>query len=226
MARRIRAVVFDAVGTLMRSEPSIGQVYAAAGRDFGSRYDETTVMPRFLDSFRRHFGAHRGLATSDEIERNRWRDIVGEVFDDVADARDGLFERLWEHFARGASWRVFPDVAPTWDALAKTGVTIAIGSNYDSRLRRVCRELTPLHDCSHVFHSSQVGWAKPSVEFFRAVERELGLSPDELLFVGDDRVNDCEGPLEAGWLARWLVRDGRHDGPHVIRSLQELATVV
>jgi putative hydrolase of the HAD superfamily len=224
----IRAVLFDAVGTLFHSQPSITRVYADAGARAGIVLSESEIGDRFLAAFRRHFGRPAAgspaelTRTSEDIERERWRRIVAEVFVELPEASGALFETLWEHFARGSSWRLFDDVAPTWEALAKRGLRIGIASNYDRRLLSVVSELRPLADCRHVYHSAGVGHAKPGVAFFRAIELDLGLSPDELLFVGDDRVNDYEGAAHAGWHSVWLGRQRPPEGPHHIQSLLEL----
>jgi putative hydrolase of the HAD superfamily len=226
----IRAVLFDAVGTLFHSDPPITRVYADAGARAGVVLTEVAIGERFLASFRRHFGRPAAgspaeqTQTSEVIERERWRRIVAEVFAELPEttAAGALFEELWEHFARGSSWRLFDDVAPTWRALADRGVRIGIASNYDRRLLSVVSDLKPLDECRHVYHSAGVGHAKPGVAFFRTIESDLGLDPSELLFVGDDRVNDYEGATHAGWHALWLGRQRPTEGPHHIQSLSEL----
>lgn len=224
----IRAVLFDAVGTLFHSQPSITRVYADAGARAGLVLSEAEIGERFLAAFRRHFGRPAAGApaeqttTSEEIEYARWRRIVADVFVELPDAAGRLFESLWEHFARGSSWRLFDDVAPTWMALAARGLRIGIASNYDRRLLSVVSELPPLAACRHVYHSAGVGHAKPGVAFFRVIESDLGLGPDELLFVGDDRVNDYEGAAHAGWRSLWLGRHRPSEGPHHIQSLLDL----
>src|SRR5437660_2707613 len=49
----VRAVFFDAVGTLLHPEPPAGAVYAVLGRRFGSRLDPGAVAGRFRTAFRR-----------------------------------------------------------------------------------------------------------------------------------------------------------------------------
>ncbi len=44
---------------------------------------------------------------------------------------------------------------------------------------------------------------KPELEFFRALERRLGLHSDELLMVGDDALVDVGGAANAGWRSVW-----------------------
>ncbi len=226
--RGIRAVLFDAVGTLFHSDPPITRVYAETGRRWGAMLDEAEVAARFTPAFLRHFGrAGRGspaalTVSSEWLERDRWRRVVADVFVEIPDAGEGLFQSLWDHFARGANWRLFPDVVPTWRALRSRGLPLGIASNYDGRLLSVLRELPPLDECRHVFHSARLGHSKPGRGFFQAIEAEMGLRPDELLFVGDDRTNDYHGALDAGWRALWIVRTGGAEEGGQIRSLAEV----
>ena len=46
---------------------------------------------------------------------------------------------------------------------------------------------------------SAAGIRKPSAEIFRIAERELGLGPEELAYVGDTLSRDVKGVRNAGW---------------------------
>ena len=50
-----------------------------------------------------------------------------------------------------------------------------------------------------MFASSELGWRKPAIEFFRAVEQRLNARPDELAMVGDDDRLDIAAAVRAGW---------------------------
>jgi putative hydrolase of the HAD superfamily len=73
-----------------------------------------------------------------------------------------------------------------------------------------------------VFCSSAVGFSKPSREFFLFVQRKLGVEPNRILLVGDDRKADYEGALAAGWRAALLDRRGSEFGGSCIRTLAAL----
>ena len=49
----VRAVFFDAVGTLIHPQPSAAAVYAAVGRRFGTRRTEEEIAARFPTAFAR-----------------------------------------------------------------------------------------------------------------------------------------------------------------------------
>jgi putative hydrolase of the HAD superfamily len=204
----IRAVLFDAVGTLLKPTPSAAAVYAVAGRRHGSTVDEVEVAERFKRAFAQQELLDRdvpGGRTSEARERNRWRSIVAEVFPDVFDGA-ALFEELWRHFQRPDSWTLFDDVPRAWQSLAAVGLTLGVASNFDARLLGICAASETLAGCQHVFISSLLGCRKPNRQFFSAIEGELKLPPDQLLLVGDDLRNDYEGARAAGWHAALLDR--------------------
>ncbi len=221
----LRAVVFDAVGTLLRPEPAVGVAYAQAARRFGSTRDTAEVQARFRAAWQAEEARDRdtgglhanepgglrsgdtgGLRTDEARERLRWQRIVAEVFPEVS-AQGELFAALWDHFADPGSWRLFDDVAETWRELEEQGLLLAVASNFDERLPGICQSLEPLACCRHVFASSAVGYRKPAVEFYARVAAVLDLPAESILMVGDDQENDVVAARQAGWTALLIARD-------------------
>lgn len=58
----VRAILFDAVGTLMRPEPAVAQVYREIGARFGSRLSVEEIAARFEDAFAEADGLPVGWA--------------------------------------------------------------------------------------------------------------------------------------------------------------------
>ena len=139
----IRGIVFDAVGTLIKPVPSVAEAYTAAASRQGVVIDPAEVRERFQHHFQN--GASMpgmGVFSTDEgTERRRWRAIVGGVLAEVPDP-DRAFEELWEHFSQPGSWRCYPDVEPALGGLADAGISVCVGSNFDSRLRGVVQGLS------------------------------------------------------------------------------------
>jgi putative hydrolase of the HAD superfamily len=50
------------------------------------------------------------------------------------------------------------------------------------------------------FFSCRIGFVKPRAEYFLHIEAELGLAPEELLFL-DDRIENVQGARACGWRA-------------------------
>jgi len=216
----IRWILFDAVGTLIYADPPVADVYHAAAARFGSWLSVAEIGERF----RRALAAEQACGTpvSEENERQRWRRIVGAVVDDVPADGDAVFEQLWQHFARSQCWRLFDDVRTALANLHGRGYRLGIASNFDDRLKRVVHGHPPLARLEAVFVSSDIGFAKPDVRFFRAVEQRIGAPPAHIALVGDDEASDVQGATAAGWRAIRLDRSGISASPGTIRTLAEL----
>jgi putative hydrolase of the HAD superfamily len=221
----VRAVFFDAVGTVIHPEPSAGDAYVMMGRRFGSQLPADEVCQRFAAAFKRQEEAdlHRGLRTDEERERQRWQQIVAHVLDDVSD-RAGCFQALYDYFTRSESWRCDPHTAAVMRGLLQAGYRVGLASNFDHRLRAVAAGLPELAGVSPLVISSEVGWKKPAPGFFTAMCEQVGLPPEQVLLVGDDPDNDLAGALAGGLHALLLDTRGRWDVPpeQRIASLDEL----
>jgi putative hydrolase of the HAD superfamily len=214
-----RAVVLDAVGTLIHPHPPAAQVYAEVGRRHGSRLTLEDIATRFAAAFHREEARDRlppAWQTSEEREFERWRSIVRSVFEDVPGGSE-CFRELFAHFGRPEAWRCEPEVGEVLTALSEGGWSLAVASNYDRRLHTVATGLAPLRMIPERIISSEVGWRKPAAEFFREAARGLALSPEQIVFVGDDRTNDYDGATGAGMRAILLDPRGRETASHVLR---------
>lgn len=200
--KSVRAVVFDAVGTLIYPNPPAPVVYFNLGRQHGSSLSQNEIATNFGHALKQQPYTPE---TNEPIERDRWRRIVAAVFNDLTDT-EALFEQLWSHFARATSWSVYEDVSDVLRELNKRGFITAIGSNFDARLLVIANELAALHQVHEIFVSSKVGFTKPSLKFFKAIEARFRLTPNQLLMVGDDTTNDLEGASNAGWYSLLLDR--------------------
>ncbi len=192
-------VFFDAVGTLIHPEPPAPVVYASVGRRFGSRLDEAAIRTRFRAAFRRQEEADYAgnLRTDERREFARWQAIVREVLDDVTDA-EKCFQELYAHFARADAWRCESQTAEVLAGLAARGHVLGIASNFDHRLRGLVENMPALGPIRYLVISSEVGWRKPAHKFYAEIFGQVTAPPEQILYVGDDPVNDYEGARAAG----------------------------
>lgn len=212
----IRAVTFDAYGTLLRNE-------------------DLMLVPR------RIVADHGLSALSDEVLRvwlglyfeatqrppfRTLREIHGEVlphvlrrFDVGCDAAPyvDLF------FQVTTKVELYPETLEVLNALGP--VRSAIVSNADHEHLAAWNVTLPVE---FILISETVRAYKPQrLVFQRALER-LGLPPAEVLHVGDSDVEDIQGAQAAGLPVAWVNRDGRPRRPDVpppdfeIRDLTEL----
>lgn len=105
-----------------------------------------------------------------------------------------------------ASLQLYPEVELTLRRLRATGKRIAVCSNLAYEYGPAVRRLLPSLD-AHVL-SFEVGAAKPEPAIYEAVCSALGKRPRDVLFVGDSKRCDFDGPQAFGMQARWLDRRG------------------
>jgi putative hydrolase of the HAD superfamily len=206
-----QAIVYDAVGTLIHVQPSVAHIYATIGKRFGSRLTVAQIEDRFRAAFMRQERLDQdvGWRTDEARERQRWRAIVAEVLDDVADAA-GCFEALFDAFGKAEAWTCDADAAAVIANIRERGVKQAVASNFDRRLRGVLQAMPALNGLSPIVISSEVGWRKPAPEFFAHLMDALQLPANEILFVGDDRGNDFDAARRAGMRALLLDTQNKH----------------
>ena len=80
--------------------------------------------------------------------------------------------------------------------------------------------------------SEGAGVSKPSKEIFEAMERRMGLSKNDVYYIGDNFDNDVIGATAAGWKTIWVnFRNHKTIGQevsatYVVESPQELLRLV
>jgi putative hydrolase of the HAD superfamily len=222
----VRAVVFDAVGTLIYPNPTAPAVYAAYARRHGVLDDAEIIRTRMIAAYNAEEAIDQAAdwVTSEERELERWRRIVAASLPELSDL-EACFQDLFEHFSRPDAWTVNRDAATVFAELTKRGCMIGLASNYDTRLLRILAgrpELVPIR--KRVIISSLVGWRKPSPRFFQELARTLSLASEEILYVGDDYKNDYMGANAAGFSALLLDERNRYQTTARIPRLIELVS--
>jgi len=222
----IRAVTFDAAGTLIAPREPVGATYARIAAAHGIAADAATTAA----AFRRAFAAAPPLAFPDAApsdlarhERRWWRAVVADTLGPAAAAEpsfDACFDALFAHYASAAAWTLFADVPPTLRALRDRGLRIGIVSNFDGRLPGILDGLGVGADA--VVWSTRAGAAKPARAIFALAASTLGVPLAELCHVGDDLVADVRGAEAAGAQAIHLDRTGaRPESPTTLVALSD-----
>lgn len=227
-----QAVTFDAAGTLLRVEPSVGHVYAETASRYGVNVRPERLNEAFAAQWRRLRSANADSTSfhaSEALEREWWKRLVTAVFASAhsLDAFDRqfaqFFDELYERFERTDVWRQFDDVLPTFEALRAKGVACAIVSNWDSRLPRLVEAMGWGQWFSFVLTSAEAGVGKPARAIFELAVARLRCPPGDVLHVGDSIDDDARAASRAGLRGVLLDRGGSHaDYAPSVASLTEL----
>lgn len=224
---RIRLVSFDVGGTLIHPHPSVGSVYAEVlsrrGFPCGAEEVDSAFEASWEEAAREVLPGRERYIASERGERGYWRDLLERTVRRLGGASPppGAAEELFEKFGHRATWRIFPEVVPTLEAIAGRGIPMAVISNWDSRLTGLLEELDLRRYFATLLVSALEGCEKPDPRLFHRAAERNSLRPGEILHVGDRRREDVEGARNAGCQALLVSRNGR-DGPGIGAVLQLL----
>jgi putative hydrolase of the HAD superfamily len=230
----IKAVFFDAAGTLFGVNGSVGEIYACLARAHGKEIAATDLEA----GFRRAFASAPAMAfpgASPEqlpaLERQWWRNVVWNVFAPLGPFPRfaNYFEALFARFAEADAWALYPETLEVLTTLQARGLLLGIISNFDSRLFGLLEGFGLARFFAPVVISAQVGAAKPETTIFHRALAYHGLRPDEALHVGDSHEADVIGAQTAGLIPVWVdrrVHAQSLDGYLRVKSLAEIPAIL
>lgn len=193
-----RGLLVDAAGTLLSPSEPAAEVYLRYASKYGCCLSSNEILHRFRSAYNKPWADSRIRYVDDG--RPFWRHIVKMSTNCDSEA---AFEEIYEYYARGEAWELTPGAAESLERMRAAGIRTAIVSNFDTRLRRILRDLDIGHLFDAVVISAEVWAEKPNPRIFEAACAELGLPPESCVHVGDDRRNDLYGARDAGCCA-WL----------------------
>jgi putative hydrolase of the HAD superfamily len=218
MARqpRARAVLLDAMGTLLTFEPPAPRLRAALRARTGADVGEATATRAIraeIAYYRAHLhegGDAAGLAALRSASAEAMRPELGGLEIGGEELTAALLDALRFH--------AFQDVPGALRELRALGLRLVVVSNWDLSLHERLAEtgLAPLVDGAVA--SAEIGAAKPDRAIFERALELAGARPGEAVHVGDSAAEDVEGARAAGLRAVLLARDGGGE----IASLAEL----
>ena len=224
---KYKGIFFDAGNTLLRVHPSIGVIYSEAAKMFGADIEPERVENSFKELWNKTapLVGNEGQRLSYEKERDWWKYLVFEVFRDLIEFKDfdRFFDYLYHRFEQSDSWRLYEDVMDVLKHLKSNGFVLAIVSNWDTRLPSLVDQLGISSFFETIVISAHVGYEKPHPTIFQIALNKTGLSPHDVLYVGDDPYLDYQAARKAGLHSLHLDRMGRFpDHPDKISSLHDL----
>jgi putative hydrolase of the HAD superfamily len=209
-----KVICLDAVGTLFGVRDSVGTIYSEVASKHGVECSAELLNKYFYTAFINSAPCiFPGVPTADipQHEYQWWREInrltftaVGawEQFDDF----ELFFQEVYRYFATAGAWKIYPDTIAALENWQRSGVQLAVVSNFDSRLHTVIQVLGLDRYFSTVTISTEVSAAKPQAEIFAAAVSKYQCAPQSAWHIGDSLEEDYLGASNAGLTAIWLNR--------------------
>lgn len=218
----LKAVFFDAAGTLFDAREPVGHTYARIARKHGLHADDAAVTAGFRHAFSSTpslaFGPNKNADEIRRLEREWWHGLVRRSFDGLGefDSFDAYFDELFAYFGDPDHWQPLPDAHATLQRLKESGLKLGVISNFDYRLYRILDglQLRPFFDTVTI--SSEAGWAKPAQQIFDTALSDVGVASSEALHIGDSEHMDVRGAQEAG--LRAILIDVGSDGASLLSA--------
>lgn len=190
----IKAVLFDAGGTLVLQHPAL------MGEALGVELEKDSC-------FEAHYlamDAYSRLHCSG-VRNHGWEWWLEHYFTTLevpSPSEAGPKIR----FGHGMWSLPLPGVEMGVSRLLDRGIRCAVISNSDGSIRASLRDAGLSHLFEFVIDSSEVGFKKPQPQIFAmGVEHLGGITAREVAYVGDSMFHDVKGALRAGYGQAWLV---------------------
>jgi putative hydrolase of the HAD superfamily len=198
----LKAIFFDAAGTLFHLPRGVGYHYALVGHEIGLQLNSRQLDRAFTGAWN-SIPARRPIdGPREDDDKDWWRQLVNLVLDETSPTlgeldRDNFFEIAYEHFSEAGVWELYPEVLDVLEKLSPR-FQLSVVSNFDGRLRMILEQLGVSKFFKQVFLSSELGADKPDPEIFRRALNVIRLQANEVLHVGDDPERDWKAGTAAG----------------------------
>lgn len=219
----VRAVLFDAGDTLIHMPLSAEEILTELCQQLGVAISPEQAREACLRSQRyyvRHYLSYSGdqgaFWLSYHAEALRYLGIDDPTGEKAAHLSHG--------FGLAGVWQPFPEAHEACQRLRDAGLRMGVISNGPVNVVDMLAQAGLLHFFETVVTSQGARVEKPDPRIFTMALQEMGIHPDEALFVGDLYEVDVLGARAAGMAGVLIDRRGRgetRDCP-VIRGLDEL----
>jgi putative hydrolase of the HAD superfamily len=221
-----RALLLDALGTLLELQPPAPRLRIELAQRFGLRISETEAeraIAAEIAYYRAHLDEGRDPAALAAL-RSRCAEALRDALPD--DERVAAIDNAALTGALVASLRFepFADVRPALAAARAAGRRLVVVSNWDVSLDEVLDRLGLAPMLDGVVTSAALGARKPSPVIFEHALELAGVAAHEAIHVGDSIAEDVGGARAAGIEAVLIKRDGG-PGPPGVRTVATLAAV-
>ena len=194
---RTRAILLDALGTLVELEPPWVHLADALGDGVPPDRLEAAVRAE-MRYYRAHSDEGRDADSLADL-RQRCADVLSRELGRTVDV---------ETLMAAIRFRAFNDAAPALARLRELGLTLVCVSNWDCSLPEVLGRSGLGGALDAVMTSAAAGARKPDPAIFVRALELAGATAGETVHVGDTAAEDVEGARAAGIRALLLERNG------------------
>lgn len=218
----IRGIVFDLDHTLFDRYGTLRSVLPTFYAHYRSKIPENLSCEAFIERFILlekkyiYFGWQRLLQAC--VEDGVLFSIADEDFSQII------------HFILHSCWTMdavpYSFTQPTLQKLRDMGYKIGIITNGRHNIQSKKIQILGLEKyCDEIIISGDIGAHKPKPEPFALMSQHLNIPAQELMYVGDNPVNDVEGARNAGYIPVWVKTTGYWCFDEISRAAYEVETV-
>jgi len=221
-----RALLLDALGTLLELEPPAPRLRAELSERFGlsiGEADAQRAIAAEIAYYRTHLDEGRDPDALAAL-RGRCAEALRAALPDHGRGAAIDNAKLTGALLASLRFKAFADVRPALAAARAAGRRLVVVSNWDVSLDEVLDRLGLAPMLDGIVTSAAVGSRKPSPEIFERALALAGTAPNEAIHVGDSLTEDVAGARAAGIEAVLIKRDGA-PGPPGVRTVATLAAV-
>jgi putative hydrolase of the HAD superfamily len=229
----IEVVFFDAGETLLHPHPSFAELFAEV-----CRRNAVDVDPADMRAAQERLAPHlvdldestgvEAPSLSAEGSRRFWSHLYRRLLEELDIENEPLVGELYATFSHMSSYKLFDDVLPVLDSLARDGYRLGLISNFERWLEEMLIELEVGGHFEITIISGVEGVEKPDVRIYEAALEKAGVEAGRTVHVGDSPALDVEPARAVGMNAVLVDRVGRY--PHAsglrVDSLTEVPELV
>ena len=219
----IKAVVFDLEGTLLDRKKSRDKFI----EEQYERFHDYFVHVQLAD-FKKTF-----IELDDDEDNdkpNLYKEIIKQFHIDRLTWKD-LFRDFEMHFYR----YVFPyyDTLYTLEQLTERNYLTGVIANGKSKIKQFrLHSLGIEHVINYLSTSEMVGYRKPHPKIFEDMIAQLGVTPNEMMYVDDDALNDVAPARAMGMVSVWFKQEDAEIEPlaeevdYTITTIEEILDIL
>ncbi|MDU0567811.1 HAD family hydrolase [Staphylococcus haemolyticus] len=219
----IKAIVFDLEGTLLDRTKSRDKFI----EEQYERFHDYFVHVQLAD-FKQKF-----IELDDDEDNDKpdlYKAIIKQFHIDRLTWKD-LFNDFEMHFYR----YVFPyyDTLYTLEKLSQNNYVLGVIANGKSKIKQFRLHSLGLgHVINYLSTSETVGFRKPHPKIFEDMINQLNVPPEEIMYVGDDALNDVAPARAMGMVSVWFKHDDAELEPleeevdFIITTSEELLSIL